>query len=166
MATKKKLPPKAVRDDRYLVLTRGLSGLTGYPGPREGYGPITVSIPHDDFERELENVVDDVDNLDNDNIVRAVFAAPMLDTRIPKDEVKACPDIPDYMARGFEGGYADLIALKIAQPAWKGLDFVGVEMFVAYWRANGAKIGRKVDGLRLGDEARREDRRAALALLG
>jgi len=149
MATKKKTPPKAPRDDRYLVLTRGLSGLTGYPGPQEGYGQSTVSIPHDDFERELGNVVDDVyiiDNLDNDNIVRAVFAAPMLDTRIPKDSVYACPDIFGPMAMGLEGMYAGLAAMKMVRPSWTGLDKVGIERFVDYWRKNGAKIGRKIDG--------------------
>lgn len=154
------------RKDRAFVLSFGLAGhgidaltesipgslseshLSGYEDP-EGFEKRFSEYSNYDFSRTI--VVDKRAALE-ERPFRA-FESPLVSCKLAADEVSACP-IPDPLFAGAlasdpGNSFAGLLALQTihkTQSAQPGpLDSVSPSAYAAWWKANGARIGRIVD---------------------
>jgi hypothetical protein len=71
--------------------------------------------------------------------------SPMLNATLPEggeSPLRIERDRLTAMAPGLDGEFQSLAVKKLAQPEWRGLDFVCLTVYVDYWRGLGARIGR------------------------
>jgi hypothetical protein len=132
---------------RLMVLGRGLAGCSG-----EGKGS---SITYYDsrlrpyFGELLEGgyVVDKREVLEERPGLAVL--SPMCDGGLPLgavDEFKSAEGslVAQAIASGGEGSFRDLARLALAAPRCGAFDFVAADVYAAWWKDHGARVGRRV----------------------
>jgi hypothetical protein len=79
---------------------------------------------------------------------RCSVNSPMLNATLPEGEespLRIERETLAAMAPGLGAEFQSLAVKKLVQPAWRGLDFVCLAVYVDYWRGLGARIGRVRD---------------------
>ena len=94
--------------------------------------------------------------VEDDVLIDGVYNGPMLDLRLPPQEVAPFENDDNLvsMLPGLGGGYFTLAAMRLSDRKWRGFDKVGLDVHVAYWAERGALIG-----VRKGDEMHWSDGR-------
>lgn len=78
--------------------------------------------------------------------ISAELGAPVLDLRLKPGETDRCPVPKDMDLSRLEGLARRLAETKQQDPTWSGLDAVSLATYLGYWRAKGARVGRKIAG--------------------
>ena len=144
--------------ERCRVLEQGHRGIIGYLAPRAGYGVCVRQIPDLRLEPYLADLEDggyavDITAIPMGRVVTAVWNAPLLDLRLEDGETSPCPTPSTTLVAGLEHAFAVFASAKAANPAWTGLDAVGLGRYLAHWREAGARIGRMVAGTLVWEDA-------------
>ena len=84
-------------------------------------------------------IVDKRQLANHPNAFKLVWNSPMVSLKA----ASTCPKPSDTMAAGLHGTFQAIAAYKLAKPDWQGLDYVGLESYLAYWQRNGARIGQR-----------------------
>ena len=121
-----------------------LSGVYWHKDPtsQSGYDTRVESRLHELAEGGI--FVDKRPVAEDDRFVGWVLNDPMVDTRLAKGQVEACPLPSEVVLSGLEGAFKTYALARVE--GWKGLDTVSVSEHCAVWMARGALIG-----VRLGD---------------
>ena len=95
-----------------------------------------------------------VDVGEHPEFVRLVLDAPLVDAALPPRDVQPFGDLresrlaqtfTDIEALGVGNAYTALAAHAVADKTWSGLDKVGVDLFVDYWRTTRlVRVGRVI----------------------
>jgi len=137
--------------DQFVVVEEGHGGVTGYEIPGKGYGQGHTSgygalTDSHWTERMAEGcVVIDKTMVPFPDLVRAAVDSPLLDTRLTERQV--LPPVSDMMLAGLGGSFKAMALRHNEDKAWGGLDSVGIDEYVAFWRSVGARIGTVRGGI-------------------
>lgn len=153
------------------LITFGLGGHMVYFAPQEGYGQCTLSgyDSPSSFWRERPNEIipDGTPVLDKRGVLSVnpqfSYASPLVDTRVQTGNVSRLGPVDPLFAsavadnqfgtllRVHEAAMASMEELKAASAILDRLppgplDSIGVDDYVAWWRARGARFGRTLAG--------------------
>jgi len=146
------------KEYRLLVLHRSGWSAYGHRAPNCTFSVSGYGEPKpEDLARLLPGyrVVDEREVIERDP--GAVFASPMVDTRLKGGECRRFCDLqgdPEVRGAILEAFGADPVGAAVASiarvaekvPHFSGMDRVAVGDYVAWWRARGARIGAVVGG--------------------
>jgi hypothetical protein len=147
------------REYRLLVLHRTGWSAYGHSAPNCTFSTSGYGDPKpEDLARLLPGyrVVDEREVIERDP--GAVFASPMVDTRLKGGECRRFSDLKgdreirgtilDAFSAADPVGAAVASLAKVAEkaPQFSGMDLVSVGGYIAWWRARGARIGAVVGG--------------------
>jgi hypothetical protein len=84
--------------------------------------------------------------------IKEVMDGPLLDMSLAPEAEERCPEPSDILLYGLEDTFQRWAKKRATDKGWKGLDSVGLEVYLRRWRALGARIG-----VRHGDTIHWED---------
>lgn len=81
-----------------------------------------------------------------------VMDGPMLDLDLAPKGEERCPEPSAVLLHGLQDGFLALAKKRATDQSWRGLDAVGLDVYLSRWRVLGARIG-----VRHGDAIHWED---------
>lgn len=141
---------------RYCIVEITPGGVTGYhvPTPSLPRRARTHTSSHRAVDEFLAALEEDGVILDSRDAIDRSFAlvvrSPYLDPSLEPGTIANIHGLPrpalDAVAHGFWGRDAELMLDTSAEFPFTGFDTVSVDLYVTFWHAHGARVGRRTRG--------------------
>jgi hypothetical protein len=133
------------------TIERGQNGWHGY-GIEKG-NKVSVTFYTNRIEHTLDRADEDtvfIDKSEVEDLAKYVLSGPMFDPSLKDDEIARFNEIQTLrqMFSGLEGGFKATAALALTEgeKSLRSLDYVGLEVWITFWKSAGAKIGKLQNG--------------------